>query len=172
MPRMLFGELQNPFACSLSLINHFFRMFLKIALSRGFSGALMTWVGCFSTPLCGREFVLHYWQVQQSWGKKMDVWALETQSVPFQGSSGTVKLSYICRAMHMRSLPCSFPVMVVLCSAGLCDWWISVRFLRWIWGLCATPLKWLSYNVMCSASKPWQLSWVTQPLLTHGPLVR
>lgn len=37
MPRMLFGELQNPFACSLSLINHFFPMFLKIALSLGAS---------------------------------------------------------------------------------------------------------------------------------------
>lgn len=55
-------------------------------------------------------------------GEKMDVWTLETQSVPFQGSSGTVKLSYICRAMHTRSLPCSFPVMAVLCSAGLRDW--------------------------------------------------
>lgn len=69
MPRMLFGEIQNPFACSLSLINHLFPMFLEIALSKGFSGALMTWAGCFSTPFCGREFVLHYWQVQQSWGK-------------------------------------------------------------------------------------------------------
>lgn len=141
MPRTLLGELQRSFACSLSVTIHFCLMVLEIALS----------MGCFLVPVSHEVGASQHPSVAGHLSGAIGRCGGrggEGFVVPWNTTcpmSRLFRLSYVCRVIHVRSLPCCFPETAGLCSAAM--------VLRLKQGLHANSLNWLSYNVMCRAEE-------------------